>query len=48
MSKNRISVIVDDQAKENLVAFQMKNAIKTRDDAIEAILHKLPEWEAKE
>lgn len=47
MSKNRISVIVDDQAKENLVAFQMKNAIKTRDDAIEAILHKLPEWEAK-
>jgi len=25
----------------------MKNAIKTRDDAIEAILHKLPEWEAK-
>ena len=47
MSKNRISVIVDDQAKENLVAVQMKNAIKTRDDAIEAILHKLPEWEAK-
>ncbi|VVB69653.1 Uncharacterised protein [uncultured archaeon] len=45
--KNRISVIVDDLAKENLVAYQMQARIKTRDGAVEEILHKVPEWQAK-
>ena len=46
--KNRLSPIVDDVAKENLVSYQRKNGIKTRDDAVEKILHMLPTWQEQE
>jgi hypothetical protein len=46
--KNRLSSIVDDQAKENLVVYQRNNGIKTRDDAIEKILPLLLTWQAQE
>ena len=46
--KNRVSVIVDDPAKKNLLVFQTQSKLKTRDDAVEEILHKVPEWEAQE
>jgi len=45
--KNRISVIVDDPAKESLLTYQRQAGIKTRDGAVEEILHKVPEWQAK-
>jgi len=45
--KNRISVIVDDHAKESLLTYQRHAGIKTRDGAVEQILHKIPEWQAK-
>jgi len=46
--KNRLSVIVDDPAKENLLTFQKQHKLRTRDDSVETILHKVPEWEAQE
>lgn len=48
VGKNRISVIVDDVAKKNYVNYQTKEGIKTRDDAIESILHNIPTWQAQE
>jgi hypothetical protein len=42
--KNRVAAIVSDDAKANLVEYQNKNGIKTRDDAVEAILLNLPKW----
>ena len=39
---------VDDEAKRNLVMFQAKESLRTRDGAVEMILHKLPTWEAQE
>jgi hypothetical protein len=45
--KNRISVIVDDHAKENLLTYQRQAGLKTRDHAVEQILHNVPEWQAK-
>ncbi len=32
----------------NLVMFQAKESLRTRDDAVEMILHKLPTWERQE
>lgn len=46
--KNRVNVIVDDEAKENLANYQTKAGLKTRDDAVEAILHKVPKWRTLE
>lgn len=45
--KNRISVVVDDSAKESLLTYQKQAGIKTRDGAVEEILYKVPEWQAK-
>ena len=38
MGRNRLSVTISDEAKEVLVGYQMDHRIKTRDDAIEALL----------
>lgn len=46
--KNRISVIVDDDAKKNLATYQVQAGLKTRDGTVEDILHKVPEWRAQE
>jgi len=46
--KNKLYPVVDDEAKRNLVIFQAKESLRTRDDAVEMILHKLPTWEAQE
>ncbi len=37
--KNRINVIVDDEAKSVLVEYQLKHRIPTRDEALELLLH---------
>ena len=46
--KNKLYPVVDDEAKRNLVMFQAKEGLRTRDDAVEMILHKLPSWEGQE
>jgi hypothetical protein len=46
--KNRVNVIVDDEAKENLANYQRKAGLKTRDDTVEAILHSVPKWQTLE
>jgi hypothetical protein len=48
MVKNKLYPVVDDEAKRNLVMFQAKESLRTRDGAVEMILHKLPTWEAQE
>ena len=40
--KNKLYPMVDDEAKRNLVMFQAKESLRTRDDAVEMILHKAP------
>ncbi len=45
--KNRIGVIVDDDAKKNLAHYQVEAGLKTRDDAVEDTFRKLPEWQAQ-
>jgi len=42
--KNKLYHVVDDEAKRNLVVFQAKESLRTPDDAVEMILHKLPTW----
>ena len=39
---------MDDEAKKNLVVFQATEGLRTRDDAVEKILHMLPTWQAQE
>jgi len=46
--KNKIFPTVDDEAKKNLVVFQATEGLRTRDDAVEKILHMLPTWQAQE
>ena len=46
--KNRINVIVDDEAKQVLLSYQTKARINTRDDAVELILHSVPNWQTLE
>ena len=46
--KNKLYPVVDDEAKKNLVMFQAKEGLRTRDDAVEHILHMPPTWEAQE
>jgi hypothetical protein len=46
--KNKLYPVVDDEAKRNLVMFQAKEGLRTRDDAVEHILHMLPTWQAQE
>jgi hypothetical protein len=46
--KNKLYPAVDDEAKRNLVMFQAKEGLRTRDGVVEMILHKLPTWEAQE
>jgi len=40
--KNRVNVIVDDEAKQVLLSYQTKARINTRDEAVELILHSVP------
>jgi hypothetical protein len=40
--KNRANVIADDEAKQVLLSYQTKAGIKTRDEAVELILHSVP------
>jgi len=46
--KNKLYPVVDDEAKRNLVMFQAKEGLRTRDDAVEHILHMLPIWQEQE
>lgn len=46
--KNKLYPVVDDEAKRNLVMFQAKEGFRTRDDAVEKILHMLPIWQEQE
>jgi len=46
--KNKLYPVVDDEAKKNLVVFQAKEGFRTRDDAVEKILHMLPIWQEQE
>ncbi|MCK9406621.1 MAG: hypothetical protein M0Q47_09475 [Methanothrix sp.] len=46
--KNKLYPVVDEEAKRNLVMFQAKESLRTRDDAVEMILHKLPTREVQE
>lgn len=46
--KNKIFPVIDDEAKKNLVVFQAKEGLRTRDDAVEKILHMLPTWQEQE
>ena len=46
--KNKLYPVVDDEAKRNLVMFQAKEGLRTRDDAVEYILHMLPTWQEQE
>jgi hypothetical protein len=46
--KNKIFPVIDDEAKKNLVVFQAKEGLRTRDDAVEKILHMLPTWQGQE
>ena len=47
MGKNRINVVVDDEAKSILVQFQQENKISNRDEAVEQIIKELPKTRAK-
>ena len=42
--KNKLYPVVDDEAKKNLVMFLAKEGLRTRDDAVEHILHMPPTW----
>jgi len=46
--KNRLSVIIDDSAKEILLVYQRQARIRTRDEAVERLLHNVPQWQAQE
>ena len=46
--KNKLYPVVDDEAKKNLVVFQANEGLRTRDDAVEKILHMLPTWQEQE
>lgn len=46
--KNKIFPTVDDEAKKNLVMYQAEEGLRTRDDAVEKILHMLPTWKKQE
>jgi len=46
--KNKLYPVVDDEAKKNLVVFPAKEGFRTRDDAVEKMLHMLPTWQAQE
>jgi hypothetical protein len=45
--KNRINTIVDDEAKNVLVQHQLSKGFRTRDEALEDILHEFPKLKAK-
>lgn len=38
---------MDDSAKKRLLNYQKQAGIKTRDGAVEQILHDVPEWQAE-
>jgi len=46
--KNKLYPVVDDLAKKNLLVFKAEMGLRTQDDAVEMILHKLPKWQADE
>ena len=46
--KNKLYPVFDDEAKRNLVMFQAKQSLRTRDDAVEMILLMFPTWEGQE
>ena len=46
--KNKLYPVVDDEAKKNLVIFQANEGLRTRDDAVEKILHMYRTWQEQE
>jgi hypothetical protein len=44
---NRISVIVSDEAKNNLVDYQRDHSLRTRDDALNEILLNYPKLDER-
>ena len=45
--KNRVNVVVDDEAKGVLVSFQLEKKLTTRDEAVEELFKEFPRLRAK-